>query len=133
MSIADSRSVNMSKTQQDVLTCLKCAEDGGLFSTSSASDPMTMDSNNADDGLEQVCEEQVAMEDIWKAEYEQHRLQWKKNTCEPLCYINLRPTEDVCSNSSSSILHDGSVFRVSSSTEQDIETHEPSICQYTEI
>jgi hypothetical protein len=56
ISIADARSTNMSKGQQDVLTCLKYAEDGGLFSLSDASDPTTMNSNfaDSDNGLEQI-------------------------------------------------------------------------------
>ena len=78
MSIDNSRLTNIDKSQQDVLTCLKYAEDGGLFSLSNATNPTTMDSDNANDGVQHVCEEQITMEDIWMSEYKQRHLQWKK-------------------------------------------------------
>jgi hypothetical protein len=135
MSIAASRSTNMNKNQQDVLTCLKYAEDGGLFSKLSTSDQKTIDNDNAQahNGLENVDGEQITMEDVWKAEYEQRRLQWKKNTCEHLPRINLIPREEIYSNNSSSVLHDGNAFRVGSTTTHDVETHVPSIRQHTNI
>ena len=133
MSIDNSRSTNIDKSQQDVLTCLKYAEDGGLFSSSNATNLTTMDSDNANDEVQHVCEEQITMEDIWMSEYEQRRLQWKKKTCEPPSHTNLRPREEMRSNNSSSILQDGNAFRVGNSIEQDNETHELRIRQYTEI
>ena len=112
MSIADTRSTNMSKSMQDVIACLKYAEDGGLFSTSSLNNSMVVDNQNDDDGLYQINEEQVPMEQVWAAEYEQRRLQWKKKTCEQPTNIESRLMEDSNSNNSNSLLHDGHAFRM---------------------
>lgn len=127
MSIANSHSVIMSKAQQDVLTCLKYAEDGGLFSRTTSSDLTLTNNHDIDDGAEEVHEEQLTKEEIWKAEYKERRLQWKKNACEPPSVIDSRSRGEANSGVGHSILHDGSAFRASCSTEQDIENYQPSI------
>jgi hypothetical protein len=119
MSIDDSQSARIDRARENVLTCLKFADESGLFN----SPCNEMSTDNDSDGQNQVTEENLTLEDIWKAEYEEHRLEWKKRTC-----TNPSQIEDPNITNAQPILNDGSVFRKNNLTEQTSQPLEPHMC-----
>jgi hypothetical protein len=83
MSISNSCSTLTSKSQQDVTTCLTYANDAGLFSSSESKEV----NDYSDEDTEHVSQEQLPIEQIWKAEYEERRLNCRKKACEPLSHM----------------------------------------------
>lgn len=130
LSITDSQPATMHKTRQDVLTCLKYTTDCGLFS--SPSDQMLVDSD-FNDGLDHVGEEELTKEDIWKAEYENRRLQWKKRTCELSSSVQISSTDRPNNTNDRQILNDGSAFRINVSNQENHEPLQPHIQPFAEM
>ena len=114
LAIDNCHSASTEKSREDVVSCVTYAEESGLFSSLSTSPHENPNNEN----LEEVNDDALSYEDIWKAEYDTRRLQWKQQACQSAAQPQARE-----SIYESNIQHETNTL--SAATE---EIREPQIC-----